>query len=148
MACRSRTKIPEYKFHSIFLPCKCITYIEVCTRWFKYDRDKLWLVYTQIVPVMFEPPCITDLLDIFIFVVFATTGFGLETRPSSGSYVPFQRTHPWCARDLSKSRSSYLIYVKILFDLQRSGHSVWYFNKCFKLSLISYLFIDSNILIV
>ena len=29
------------------------------TRWFKYDRDKLWLVYTQIVPVIFEPPCIT-----------------------------------------------------------------------------------------
>jgi hypothetical protein len=21
------------------------------------DRDKLWLVYTQIVPVIFEPPC-------------------------------------------------------------------------------------------
>jgi hypothetical protein len=21
----------------------------ICTRWFKYDRDKLWLVYTQIV---------------------------------------------------------------------------------------------------
>jgi hypothetical protein len=30
-----------------------------CTRWFKYDRDKLWLVYTQIVPVIFEPPCIS-----------------------------------------------------------------------------------------
>ena len=29
-----------------------------CTRWFKYDRDKLWLVYTQSVPVIFEPPCI------------------------------------------------------------------------------------------
>jgi hypothetical protein len=29
------------------------------TRWFKYDRDKLWLVYTQIVPVIFEPPCTT-----------------------------------------------------------------------------------------
>jgi hypothetical protein len=28
------------------------------TRWFKYDRDKLWLVYTQRVPVIFEPPCI------------------------------------------------------------------------------------------
>jgi hypothetical protein len=27
------------------------------TRWYKYDRDKLWLVYTQIVPVIFEPPC-------------------------------------------------------------------------------------------
>ena len=27
------------------------------TRWFRYDRDKLWLVYTQSVPVTFEPPC-------------------------------------------------------------------------------------------
>ena len=27
------------------------------TRWFKYGRDKLSLVYTQIVPVIFEPPC-------------------------------------------------------------------------------------------
>jgi hypothetical protein len=27
------------------------------TRWFKYDRDRLWLVYTQSVPVIFEPPC-------------------------------------------------------------------------------------------
>jgi hypothetical protein len=31
------------------------------TRWFKYDRDKLWLVYTQIVPVIFKPPCILTL---------------------------------------------------------------------------------------
>jgi hypothetical protein len=23
----------------------------------QYDRDKLWLVYTQSVPVIFEPPC-------------------------------------------------------------------------------------------
>ena len=28
------------------------------TRWFKYDQDKLWLVYTQIVAVIFEPPCV------------------------------------------------------------------------------------------
>jgi hypothetical protein len=33
-------------------------WIDLCTRWFKYDWDKLWLVYTQIVPVIFEPPCI------------------------------------------------------------------------------------------
>ena len=33
------------------------------TRWFKYDRDKLWLVYTQSVPVIFEPPCIISLRE-------------------------------------------------------------------------------------
>ena len=31
-----------------------------CTRWFKYDQDKLWLVYTQTVPVIFELPCIRN----------------------------------------------------------------------------------------
>ena len=36
-------------------------YFRICTRWFKYDRDKLWLVYTQIVPVIFEPPCTSNL---------------------------------------------------------------------------------------
>jgi hypothetical protein len=38
----------------------CITSTEHnhgVTRWSKYDRDKLWLVYTQIVPVIFEPHC-------------------------------------------------------------------------------------------
>jgi hypothetical protein len=33
------------------------------TRWFKYDWDKLWLVYTQIVPVIFEPPCILWMVE-------------------------------------------------------------------------------------
>jgi hypothetical protein len=33
------------------------TVVRCYTGWFKYDRDKLWLVYTQIVPVICEPPC-------------------------------------------------------------------------------------------
>jgi hypothetical protein len=37
-----------------------ITCIAAFTRWFRYDRDKLWLVYTQSVPVIFEPPCIIN----------------------------------------------------------------------------------------
>jgi hypothetical protein len=36
----------------VVTPCGLVN-----TRWFKYDRDKLWLVYTQIVPVIFESPC-------------------------------------------------------------------------------------------
>jgi hypothetical protein len=46
---------------------------QLYTRWFKYDQDKLWLVYTQIIPVIFEPPCTykTDVdLTLFIFFVF------------------------------------------------------------------------------
>ena len=34
-----------------------LNHLYIHTRWFKYDRDKLWLVYTQLVPVIFEPPC-------------------------------------------------------------------------------------------
>jgi hypothetical protein len=50
-----------------------------CTRWFKYDRDKLWLGYTQTVPVIFEPPCImscfpSNLIDFHCFV----TRFALQ----------------------------------------------------------------------
>jgi hypothetical protein len=30
----------------------------------QYDRDKLWLVYTQIVPVIYEPPCTVNYQDL------------------------------------------------------------------------------------
>jgi hypothetical protein len=52
--------------HIYIYICVCVcVHIYICiyicvyiyTRWFKYDRNKLWLVYTQIVPVIFEPPC-------------------------------------------------------------------------------------------
>ena len=33
------------------------------TRWFKYDRDDLCVSKSQFVPVIFEPPCISDLLS-------------------------------------------------------------------------------------
>jgi hypothetical protein len=42
----------------LFLALVPLTEYHVYTRWFKYDRDKLWLVCTQIVPVIFEPPCV------------------------------------------------------------------------------------------
>jgi hypothetical protein len=46
--------------YSTFRPKSCIFSLPACvdTRWFKYDRDKLSLVYTQSVPVIFKPPCI------------------------------------------------------------------------------------------
>jgi hypothetical protein len=40
-------------------------HIWIYTMWFKYDRDKLWLDYTQIVPVIFEPPCIYTYMYIY-----------------------------------------------------------------------------------
>ena len=36
---------------------KSVRLFLVNTRWFKYDRDCNRLVYTQIIPVIFEPPC-------------------------------------------------------------------------------------------
>jgi hypothetical protein len=39
------------------------------TRWFKYNRDKLWLVYTQSVPVIFKPPCINPQVYMFIILM-------------------------------------------------------------------------------
>ena len=35
----------------------------VCTRWFKYDRDYLYVNKSQFVPVIFEPPCIMQSMD-------------------------------------------------------------------------------------
>jgi hypothetical protein len=43
-----------------------VIYIHTYTRWFKCDRDKLWLVYTQIVPVIFKPPCVCVCIYIYI----------------------------------------------------------------------------------
>ena len=71
---------------------------DVNTRWFKYDRDKLWLVYTQIVPVIFEPPCNFCCYCIKVFCVYPASFFrqGPTFRdcscvPSSGS-----QCDPWC----------------------------------------------------
>ena len=34
-----------------------ISYLQTNTRWFKYDRDYLCVNKSQLVPVIFEPPC-------------------------------------------------------------------------------------------
>jgi hypothetical protein len=45
--------------HNTMLQMKPCTsfFSEVYTRWFKYDRDYLCVNKSQIVPVIFEPPC-------------------------------------------------------------------------------------------
>ena len=60
LQCLSCTSVPELYF-SAWVVRQCLN----CTRWFKYDRDKLWLVYTQIVPVIFEPPC-TSVPELYV----------------------------------------------------------------------------------
>ena len=49
----ANNSVPCNRFDNIYLDS--LKYSN--TRWFKYDRDKLWLIYIQIVPVIFEPPC-------------------------------------------------------------------------------------------
>jgi hypothetical protein len=46
----------NYCWHNV---CFVKQQVKFCnfTRWFKYGQDKLWLVYTQSVLVIFEPPC-------------------------------------------------------------------------------------------
>ena len=55
MSLRKRTYKMTFEVWTVM---KIQTTLYYITRWFKYDRDKLWLVYTQSVPVIFEPPCI------------------------------------------------------------------------------------------
>jgi hypothetical protein len=55
-----KSNIPRFVLYVCFClrrMCQNTLHLLVLTRWFKYDRDKLWLVYTQSVPVIFEPPC-------------------------------------------------------------------------------------------
>jgi hypothetical protein len=67
---RSNTILGFYMFYTVH--CSIIANENqqnaqmIYTRWFKYDRDKLWLVYTQIVPVIFEPPCIFSICSTYM----------------------------------------------------------------------------------
>jgi hypothetical protein len=63
------------------------------TRWFKYDRDKLWLVYTQIVPVIFEPPCIC----VYYMRVLSVSSVKYMEFSDSGSDKQWQQQW-WCSR--------------------------------------------------
>jgi hypothetical protein len=76
-----------------------------CTRWLKCDRDKLWLVYTQIVPVIFEPPCMFNVrknwgafanhscrgkaISIIYWSVCACVRAYSLANPASNVYAPF-----------------------------------------------------------
>jgi hypothetical protein len=69
-----------------------------CTRWFKHDRDKLWLVYTQIVPVIFEPPCnpIVDFCvhaDIRFYQQPSKLYYRTLPTPSKLCYSPYESEH-------------------------------------------------------
>ena len=63
------------------------------TRWFKYDRDKLWLVYTQLVLVIFEPPCTyTDIRIIGSGNVFRQLTIAHYNNPYSPCFTPVRST--------------------------------------------------------
>ena len=57
------------------------------TRWFKYDRDCNRLVYTQIVSVIFEPPCIWKNTELkkeltFLWIVLLHSHHTVKTTPA------------------------------------------------------------------
>jgi hypothetical protein len=62
-----------------------------CTRWFKYDRDKLWLVYTQLVPVIFEPPC--NIAHVLCMLGKATNMHAHTDVPVYPPFPPPHNTH-------------------------------------------------------
>jgi hypothetical protein len=70
------------------------------TRWFKHDRDKLWLVYTQSVPVIFEPPC--NMLSYIKVsgnripvVARFSAPFQIRSDVRPASYTPVTRSFTW-----------------------------------------------------
>jgi hypothetical protein len=79
----------------------------VYTRWVKYDRDKLRLVHTQIVPVIFEPHCI-----------FTVRILAVVNRPDLGfqyNIPPFQRSLPFAC----------LFLIPITFKLRAYKYFFW-----------------------
>jgi hypothetical protein len=85
--------------------------ISLNTRWFKYDRDKLWLVYTQIVPVIFESPCnSTRPVYCYHFI----------QRPKNNSVFPKQCQVIWV---------KCLIITYIFPDVLRAHSAFMFWNK-------------------
>jgi hypothetical protein len=66
---------------------------DICTRWFKYDRDKLWLVYTQIIPVIFEPPCTFMTISRWILLKMRNV-LGKSCRESQNTHFMFYNSFP------------------------------------------------------
>ena len=50
----------------LYISTKCIKVhlLDIITRWFKYDWDYLCVNKSQFVPVIFEPPCILNLMKV------------------------------------------------------------------------------------
>jgi hypothetical protein len=72
---RPSSGVPFYNIENISLHNVART-----TRWFKYDPDKLWLVYTQSVPVIFEPPCISIKIEKYKLQIFKLQYFVNEIK--------------------------------------------------------------------
>ena len=60
------------------------TYMYICTRWFKYDRDWFVCKHKMSVPVIFEPPCIYIHTYIYIYIYFEEK---LSTKIKHAFYV-------------------------------------------------------------
>jgi hypothetical protein len=85
-----------------------LKYFAVYTRWLKYDRDKLWLVYTQSVPVIFEPPCRTS--KVFLNIFLKSKWYPL-CKYDSGVFHHYRRSVIWVESFLGPRR--FVIYCEV-----------------------------------
>ena len=70
-------------------PC-IISYSFWYTRWFKNDRDCLHLFTHKSIPVIFEPPCISNEMQhytVYLFLENRSTCFGWYLHSSSGAHT-------------------------------------------------------------
>jgi hypothetical protein len=64
------------------------------TRWFKYDRDWLYVNKSQFVPVIFEPPCIKFII-ITVTIFLAADSKSNKRKGTHLSYISFYLLPKW-----------------------------------------------------
>jgi hypothetical protein len=100
---------------------KQMWWIELYTRWFKYDRDDLCVNKSQFVPVIFEPPCIYLFHKIYLIFKTVRHTYRVYFRPS------FCDTGSYCfVQEFKKKKKDHL-----------SGASTWVLLRGFPSALIN-----------
>jgi hypothetical protein len=107
---RATTRVSLSRFEEYRHPYRC-------TRRFKYDRDKLWLVYIQSVPVIFEPPCTLSL---------SLQGGNSKVRPCNNALNPPKPGDSWnCLSGQCRQRSARQT-IHYMEHLKRCGYFTYH----------------------
>jgi len=97
------------------------------TRWFKYDRDWCRQIYTQTVPVIFEPPCTSSLpfsLDVCMRNEITGEERKLHREKLLCSYVGTYILECWSCYQIFTEQSPYWI-VDICLVNKEIPHISW-----------------------